>query len=216
MLTEHEQWIIAIHESSHAVVTRAVGQVVSAQKLSVVARGRSMGTSAAMLADRDAVLRQEHDLQRQLVVLTAGAAGEELEFGCLSTGVHDDLYAATGLARRMVTSFGMSPALGPVTIGEAAGEVFLGASLQELGSVSANTLNLIDAEVERLVADAKLRAHFVLRRNRATLNETANALLDQETLSGLALDAVLSTVRTFRMEELELIRVQNGGQQAGE
>jgi len=216
VLTEREQWIIAIHESSHAVVTRAVGQVVSAQKLSVVARGRSMGTSAAMLADRDALLRQEPDLQRQLIVLTAGAAGEELEFGCLSTGVHDDLYAATSLARRMVTSFGMSPALGPVTIGETAGEVFLGASLQELGSVSANTLNLIDAEVERFVADAKLRANRVLRHNRATLIETANALLDQETLSGIALDAVLSTVRPFTMEQLELIRVENGGQRSGE
>ncbi|MBA3747038.1 MAG: ATP-dependent zinc metalloprotease FtsH [Solirubrobacterales bacterium] len=216
VLTEHEQWIIAIHESSHAVVTRAVGQVVSAQKLSIVARGRSMGTSAAMLADRDAVLRQEPDLQRQLIVLTAGAAGEELEFGCLSTGVHDDLYAATSLARQMVTSFGMSPALGPVTIGEAAGEVFLGASLQELGSVSANTLNLIDSEVERLVADAKLRANRVLRLNRPSLIETASALLDQETLSGVALDAVLSTVRTFTIDELELFRAGNREQHGGE
>ena len=116
-------------------------------------------------------------------------------FGCLSTGVHDDLHAATGLARRMVTSFGMSAALGPVTIGEEVGEIFLGASLQELGSVGADTLNLIDREVERIVGDAKVRAREVLSRNQPALQETAHALLDQETLSGVALDAVLSTVQ---------------------
>ena len=215
VLTRDEQWLISIHEASHAVAARAVGQVIAAQKLSIVARGRSMGTSAAMLADRDAVLRQEPDLQRQLIVLTAGAAGEQLIFGCLSTGVHDDLYAATGLARRMVTSFGMSPALGPVTIGEEAGEIFLGASLQELGSVSPDTLNLIDKEVERIVGDAKQRANEVLLRNRVALLETANAVLDQETLSGVALDAVLSTVEPIAMEQLELIRAEKGGQRRG-
>ena len=215
ILTGHERWIIAIHESAHAVVTRSVGQVVSAQKLSIVARGRSMGVSATMLSDRDAVLRQEPDLQRQLIVLMAGAAGEELEFGSLSTGVHDDLFAATALARRMVTAFGMSPALGPVTIGEEMGEVFLGASLQELGQVSADTLNLIDGEVERICADAKLRAVTVLRRNRAAVQETAQALVEQETLSGAALEVVLSTVRRVTMDELELIRVENREQQSG-
>ena len=72
-------------------------------------------------------------LERQLVAMIAGVAGERVAFGHLSTGVNDDLHAATQLARRMVTSFGMSDALGPVTIGESGGEVFLGASLQDLG-----------------------------------------------------------------------------------
>ena len=141
VLTEAERWIIAVHEASHAVVTRSIGQTVSAQKLSIVARGRQLGTAAHMLADRDQVVAQEPDLQRQLVSIVAGAAGERLEYGFLSTGVHDDLHAATQLARRMVTSFGMSEALGPVTIGEREGEVFLGASLQDLGSVGQATLD---------------------------------------------------------------------------
>jgi hypothetical protein len=116
-------------------VTRSVGQTVASQKLSIVARGRQLGTAAAQMTDRDAVVRQEPDLLRQLAVIMAGTAGERMAFGCLSTGVNDDLHAATQLARSMVTSFGMSPQLGPVTIGEQNGEVFLGASLQELGSV---------------------------------------------------------------------------------
>jgi cell division protease FtsH len=200
VLTERERWVIAIHEACHAVAARSIGQVVSAQKLSIVARGRQIGTAAHMLTDRDAVLMQEPDLRRQLVTTMAGTAGERLEFGFLSTGVHDDLHSATSLARSMVTSFGMSAQLGPVTIGESAGEVFLGASLQELGSVGPATLELIDREVERMVTEAEQKAAAVLEANWAAVRETAGALLEQETLSGVALDAVLSTVVAMPIE----------------
>ena len=88
-----------------------------------------------------------------------------MAFGHLSTGVSDDLHAATSLARTMVTSFGMSDALGPVTIGEKGGEVFLGASLQDLGSVGPSTLDTIDREVERLVGEAEAKAAAMLERN---------------------------------------------------
>ncbi len=155
ILTREERWLISVHEASHAVVTDALGHTSSTRKLSIVARGRTLGTAAHMLTDRDQVIQTEFDLQRQLIVIVAGTAGERIAFGSLSTGVSDDLHAATSLARSMVTSFGMSTALGPVTIGEKGGEVFLGASLQDLGSVGPSTLDLIDREVERLVGDAE-------------------------------------------------------------
>jgi cell division protease FtsH len=195
VLSRDEQWVIAVHEAAHAVVTRSIGQRVSAQKLSIVARGRQLGTAASMLADRDAVVIQEPDLRRHLISIVAGFAAERLEFGCVSSGVQDDLHAATGLARSMVTSYGMSDELGPVTIGEKAGEVFLGASLQELGSVGPSTLDLIDREVERIVGAAVDRAEKILQRNWSAVDETASALIEHETLSGVALDAVLSTVK---------------------
>ena len=195
VLSAEERWVIAIHEASHAVVTRSIGQTVSAQKLSIVARGRQLGTAASMLTDRDAVVMQEPDMRRHLIAIVAGFAGERVEFGAVSSGVHDDLHTATGLARSMVTSYGMSPALGPVTIGEKEGEVFLGASLQDLGSVGPATLELIDREVERIAGEAVEQAGAVLRRNWSAVYETANALIEQETLSGVALDAVLSTVQ---------------------
>ena len=154
--------MISIHESAHAVVTRSIGQQVSAQKLSIIARGRQLGTAASMLTDRDAVVMQEPDLRRHLIAIVAGFAAERIEFGVVSTGVHDDLHAATGLARQMVASYGMSEELGPVTIGEKEGEVFLGASLQELGSVGPATLELIDREVERIVKGAVAEAEAVL------------------------------------------------------
>jgi cell division protease FtsH len=203
VLSDDERYVIAVHEASHAVVSRAIGQAVSAQKLSIVARGRQLGTAAHMLTDRDAVLMQASDMRRHLLTIVAGAAGEQYEFGELSSGVHDDLFAATQLARQMVTSFGMSPALGLVTIGEQPGEVFLGAALQELGSVAQDTLATIDHEVARIVGEAAEGAGLVLQRNWDAVRETAAALLEHETLSGVALDAVLSTVEPAELSELD-------------
>jgi cell division protease FtsH len=206
ILTADERWLIAIHESSHAVVTDALGHTTATRKLSIIARGRTLGAAAHMLADRDQVIMSEPDLERQLISIAAGMAGEKIAFGHLSTGVNDDLHAATALARSMVTSFGMSDALGLVTIGEKSGEVFLGASLQDLGSVGPETLNLIDSEIERMVGDAEAKAQVILDRNWHTVEETATALLEQETLSGLALEAVLSTVQEVALEDLREIR----------
>jgi cell division protease FtsH len=211
-LTAEERWLIAVHEASHAVVTEATGQAASHRKLSIVARGRQLGVAAHMLTDRDARIHSRLDLQTQLIAMIAGAAGERLAFGYVSTGVSDDLHAATQLGRRMVTSFGMSDKLGLVTIGEASGEVFLGASLQDLGSTGPSTLDLIDREVERLVADAEARAAHLLSANWDAVIETAHALIEHETLSGVALDAVLSTVQPIDMAEVWSIE----GEQRGE
>jgi cell division protease FtsH len=194
ILTAEERWRIAVHEAGHAVVVRATGHTIAAQKLSIVARGRQLGTAAHMLADRDAVVQTRDSLERQLTTVLAGMAAELIEFGQESSCASDDLHAATKLARQMVTSLGMSERLGHVTIGEAGGEVFLGAALQDLGSIGPQTLDAIDTETERLVAEAEARAAELLREHWATVRETAEALLEYETLSGVALEAVLSTV----------------------
>ncbi|MDA0174265.1 ATP-dependent zinc metalloprotease FtsH [Solirubrobacter taibaiensis] len=196
VMSVRERQVVAIHEASHAVVARAVHQTTGAggQKLSIVARGRTLGTAASQLMDKDVTVMQEYDLQRQLCAILAGAAGEKVQFGVVSTAINDDLHAATNLARSMVTSFGMSPKLGMVTIGEQGGEVFLGASLQELGSVGPATLDVIDAEVERIVAESVQRATVVLQANWSTVREIAQVLLDHETVSGVALEALLTPV----------------------
>jgi cell division protease FtsH len=213
ILTREERWLISVHEASHAVVADALGQATSTRKISIVARGRTLGTAAHMLTDRDQLIQSEVDLLRQLIVVVSGTAGERIAFGHLSTGSSDDLHAATSLARTMVTSYGMSDALGPVTIGEKGGEVFLGASLQDLGSVGPSTLDMIDREVECIVGDAEAKAAAILDRNWQAVEETAQALLDQETLSGVALDAVLSTVQQVEMADLADIRSRRSAQQ---
>ena len=214
ILSEQERWLISVHEASHAVVTEALGHATSTRKLSIVARGRQLGTAAHMLSDRDQLILTKPDLEAQLIVITAGLAGERIAFGHTSTTVNDDLHAATNLARSMVTSYGMSEALGLVTIGEKGGEVFLGASLQDLGSVGPETLNVIDNEVERLVGDAEARAASLLDRNWSAVEATAAARLEQETLSGVALDAVLSTVRETTLDDLrDTRRAQPAGEE---
>jgi cell division protease FtsH len=204
VLSVRERQVIAVHEASHAVVARAIGQSTGsgAQKLSIVARGRTLGTAASQLVDKDVTVLQEPDLQRQLTAIVAGVAGEKVQFGVVSTAINDDLHAATNLARSMVTSFGMSPELGMVTIGEQGGEVFLGASLQELGSVGPATLELIDREIERIVGEAVERATVVLRANWSTVRETAQVLLDHETVSGVALEALLTPVKPMEIEDV--------------
>jgi cell division protease FtsH len=205
-MSVRERQVVAVHEASHAVVSKAIGQTGGGGtgKLSIVARGRTLGTAASQLVDKDVTVLQEHDLLRQLCAILAGAAGERVQFGVVSTAVNDDLHAATNLARSMVTSFGMSPELGMVTIGEQGGEVFLGASLQELGSVGPATLELIDREVERIVAEAVERATTVLRANWATVRETAQVLLDHETVSGVALEALLTPVQPVDIEDVRV------------
>jgi cell division protease FtsH len=204
LLTDEERWTIAIHEAGHAVATTAIGQVISAQKLSIVARGRQLGTAAHMLTDRDAVMHSRLDLERHLVAILAGTACEVIAFGMESTGASDDLHAATKLARSMVTSYGMSPRLGHITVGEAGGEVFLGASLQDLGSIGPDTLNIIDTEVERIVEEAEARAEYVLNANWMAVEETAHSLMEHETLSGVALEAVLSTIQKVDLVSIPL------------
>ena len=115
----------------------------------------------------------------------AGAAAERLAFGEVSTAVNDDLHTATQLARSMVTSFGMS-SLGPVTIGEQSAEVFLGASLQELGSVGPGTLERIDAETRVIVEAAEERAAATLNANWAVVQAIARDLVAHETLDDAA------------------------------
>jgi cell division protease FtsH len=204
ILTETERWTIAVHEAGHAVVTRSIGHTVSTQKLSIVARGRQLGTAAHLLVDRDALLQTRTTLHRQLATIVAGITAEMIEFGEESTGAGDDLHAATKLARQMVTSYGMSDELGHVTIGEPGGEVFLGASLQDLGSIGPDTLNLIDDETERLVRLAEARADVVLRRNWDALHETARSLLEHETLSGVALEALMGGVTELDLGDIDV------------
>ncbi len=215
ILTEQERWLISIHEAAHAVVAEALGQASVSRKVSIVARGRTLGTAAHMLTDRDQLIQTAPDLEAQLTVIVSGTAGERIAFGHLSSGVSDDLHAATSLARTMVTSFGMSDALGPVTIGEKGGEVFLGASLQDLGSVGPSTLDTIDREVERFVGDAEAKAAVILDRNWQAVEETAHALIEHETLSGVALDAVLSTVREVELSQLHDVTRQAREQDPG-
>jgi cell division protease FtsH len=199
ILSDQEKKLIAIHEVSHAVVAEAIGQEVAQQKISIVARGRNLG-SAAVYTSSDRMVLQRDDLLMQLVTIMAGAAGEQLYYGQLSTGVEGDLDRASKLARSMIVAYGMSPEFGPVSIGEKAGEVFLGRDIQNMGNISAAQLELIDSEVRRMVLHAFEVAQEVIRSNEAAMRELVTTLVEQETLSGVALEALLSAVQPWEGE----------------
>jgi cell division protease FtsH len=199
ILSPEEKKLIAIHEVSHAVVAEAIGQEVAQQKISIVARGRNLG-SAAVYTSSDRMVLQRDDLLMQLVTIMAGAAGEQLYFGQLSTGVEGDLDRAAKLARSMVVSYGMSSVFGPVSIGEKSGEVFLGRDITSMSNISPLQLELIDGEVRKMVLHAYEIAQDVIRQNDQAMTELAGTLVEQETLSGVALEALLSAVRPYEGE----------------
>jgi cell division protease FtsH len=193
LMTQDELWRISVHEAGHAIVARSIGNPASLQKLSIIARGRGRGGST-LYASSDKMMLSHLDLVKNLVTTMGGAAAEEYVFGMLSTGVENDLEEATKMAHAMVSVFGMSPAIGPVAVGEKPGEVFIGRDLANMGNVAAKTLELVDAETRRFVRDAEDTARQVLELNASLLEELANTLLRSETLSGPALNVFLDNV----------------------
>jgi cell division protease FtsH len=191
LLSRDELWRIAVHESGHAIVARAIGNPVALQKLSVVARGRGRG-GATIYSSSDKSLLSHLELTKTLVTTMAGAAAEDYVFGMLSTGVEGDLEEASKIAHAMVAFYGMSPSIGPVTIGEKPGEVFIGRDLANMGNVAAKTLELVDEETRRIVREAEDTAKRAIGMNAAVLEELANALLEAETLTGTQLDLLLA------------------------
>ena len=196
VLSDEEKQLIATHEVGHAVVAEAIGQGVAQQKISIVARGRNLG-SAAVYTSADRLVLQRDDLLMQTITILAGAAAEELFFGQLSTGVEGDLDRASKLVRSMVVSYGMSEEFGPVSLGEKAGEVFLGRDIGNIGNVSPMQQERIENEVRRIILDCMEVAKRVIAENQDAMHEMVSTLVEQETLSGVALEAMLASVKVY-------------------
>src|SRR5262249_16930102 len=197
---------------------------VALQKLSVVARGRGRG-GATIYSSSDQLLMTHLDLTKNLITTMAGAAAESFTFGMLSTGVENDREQATKIAHWMVSVYGMSPAIGPVTVGEKPGEVFIGRDLANMGNVAAASLELVDSETRRLVHESEETSKRILALNSEVLEDLANALMHSETLSGPALDVYLAAVKVWPQTLLEGVgeheppihpRFDNGSDATGE
>jgi cell division protease FtsH len=137
------------------------------------------------------------DLTKRLIAMMGGAAAESYVFATLSTGVEDDLDQATKIAHEMVAVYGMSPAVGPVTVGEKEGQVFIGRDLTHMGNVASAALELVDSETRRMVHEAEDTAKQVLAMNAQVLQDLANSLVRAETLSGPSLDVYMEAVAVW-------------------
>jgi cell division protease FtsH len=206
VLSRDEVWRIAVHESGHAIVARAIGNSAALQKLSVVARARGRG-GATVYASEDKLMLTHLDLTKNLITTMAGVAAEDYVFGMLSTGGENDLDEATKTAHAMVSVWGMSEAIGPVTVGEKPGEIFIARELANTSNIAAATHELVDSETRRLTHEAEDTAKQIIEMNKTILEELANTLLDAETLSGPALDAFLEAVLPWQQP---LVKGVNG------
>jgi cell division protease FtsH len=191
LLTAPERTRIATHEGAHAVVAAAVGHGGEVHRVSVVARGRALGTTA--LGGDEKVLHTAAEMADRLTMALAGTAAEEAILGSTSTTAADDVEQATAIAREMVGLYGMSAAVGRIkvlsrTVG------YLGDDGVVLEAVSGRTVELFDTEVRRLIDTAEARARAILSDNRAALDALVARLEVDETLEGEALGPLLASV----------------------
>jgi cell division protease FtsH len=193
ILSVEERQRTAYHESGHVIVAAAAGRAEEVHRVSILARGRAVGATQVGGAEAEASLFSRSQLRGKLVTLMAGIAAENLIFGEGSTGGEQDIEQATDLARDIVARYGMSPELGPVRLLAKASEGFLGNDVP-LGDISIETQTAIDNEIRRLVADAQAEAAALLSRHRATLDDLAARLDEEETLEGAVLQAVLAPI----------------------
>jgi cell division protease FtsH len=157
MISDSEKKIIAYHESGHTLVAKRTPGSDPVHKVSIVSRGPALGYTLQLpLEDKYLTGRQE--LLARLTVLLGGRAAEELVFKEVTTGAHNDLSKATELAQRMVTEFGMSDRIGPLSLRSGESEVFLGRDISREPRFSNKTMEIIDDEVRKLVEDARTNA----------------------------------------------------------
>ncbi len=181
VISDEEKRIIAFHEGGHAVVQRILPKCDPVAKVTVISRGMALGYTMA-LPTEDRYLQSKTEFEDKLAGLLGGNVAERLVFGDTTTGASNDIEKATDLARRMVTEFGMSDRLGPLSFGKRDEMIFLGRSMGEQRDYSDNVAMMIDEEVRALIDRAYDRATEVLTTHRDRLDALAEKLIAEETV----------------------------------
>ncbi len=193
VISPKERRIIAYHESGHAIVASVLPNLDPVHKISIVGRGVGALGYTMQMPTEDRYLMTREDLANQLAVLLGGRSAEEIAFGQISTGAHNDLLRATDIARAMVTEYGMSDELGTVNYDGHRRGAFLdnGGFGPERGAYAEDTAKKIDVEIKRIIDEAHSTALRVLNERRGVLDELSARLLDQEVIEGDELRALL-------------------------
>ena len=181
VISDAEKEVVAYHEAGHALVAYMIKEADPVHKVSIVARGTAGGFTL-FLPEDDATLISESEFKARLAVTMGGRAAEEIIFPNVTTGASGDLETITRIARAMVTQYGMSKKLGPLTFGDKEELIFLGRQLSEQRNYSEEVAELIDFEVRKLVDEAHQRALQILKDNIDLMHLVAHRLMDVETL----------------------------------
>ncbi len=182
VIDQQERTMIAYHEVGHAIVGETLPNADPVHKISILPRGMALGYTVQM-PERDRYLYTKAALLDRITALLGGRVAEEIVFGEVGTGAQDDLRRATEIARAMVTEYGMSERLGPLTFGRRHGSPFLGRDLMEDRNYSEQIAYEIDQEVRQIIESCYERARQILLENRDKMDRIAQALLEQESLT---------------------------------
>ncbi|MCU9615270.1 ATP-dependent zinc metalloprotease FtsH [Caldibacillus lycopersici] len=181
VISEKERNIVAYHEGGHTIIGLVLEDADMVHKVTIVPRGQA-GGYAVMLPKEDRYFMTKPELLDKITGLLGGRVAEEIVFGEVSTGASNDFQRATGIARRMVTEFGMSEKLGPLQFGHSQGQVFLGRDINNEQNYSDTIAYEIDQEIQRFIKECYEKARNILTENRDKLEAVAQALLKVETL----------------------------------
>ncbi len=188
-ISPKEKEITAYHEAGHALVAKMLPNADPVYKISIVARGMSLGHTR-QLPIEDRYLSTSAQIRDMLATFLGGYTAEKLFLSEVTTGAYDDIRRATELARRMVTDFGMSDKLGPRTFGDKQEMVFLGREISEQKDYGDKIADTIDEEVSKIIQQAQETAEKILTENKKKLTKLAEELIAKETLEGEELKAL--------------------------
>ena len=181
IITEDEKQVIAYHEGGHAVVQRVLPKCDPVTKVTIVSRGMALGYTMS-LPSEDRYLHSKTEFEDKIAGMLGGHVAEDLVFGDTTTGASNDIEKATSLARAMVTQYGMSEKLGPLTFGKKEEMIFLGREISEQRNYSDEVAAKIDAEVREIIDRAYDRAKEALTAQREVLDKLAALLVEKETI----------------------------------
>ncbi len=198
IISENERKVLAQHEVGHAVLAELLPKADPVHKVSILQRGLALGYTL-QLPTEDRYIMSRSELLDRITVFLGGRVSEELAFQEISTGATDDLKKATDIARHMVTDFGMSEVLGPVSLGRKYDQPFLGRDIMEDRNYSEQVASAIDKEISTIIEDCYERAKSLLTEHTEEVRSVVTVLLEKETLSGEEIRAVM------RGEELPVV-----------
>lgn len=192
IINAREKEIIAYHESGHALVARLIPGCDPVHKISIIPRGHMALGYTLQLPEEDRFLISRNELIDRISVLLGGRVAEEITQGDITTGAQNDLERATQLARQMVTEFGMSEKLGPMTLGRKQHEVFLGRDIVDDRNYSDEVAFTIDQEMRLIIDHCHSRVKTLLSENMDLLKKVTRNLLEREILEGEDLDTLIA------------------------
>ncbi|MCR5185906.1 MAG: ATP-dependent zinc metalloprotease FtsH [Clostridia bacterium] len=192
VISDKEKKLVAFHEGGHAVASFFLPTQDAVHEISIIPRGMAGGYTMYRPSE-DKSFMSKSEMEEQLISLLGGRVAEQLVLGDISTGASNDIERATGIARSMVTKYGMSEKLGAIMYGSGQEEVFLGRDIAQHKNFSEETSSVIDQEVKRIIDEAYKKTEEILNKNMDKLHKVAGVLMEKEKITGDEFDSIMKS-----------------------